>query len=233
MGALNAAATSRELARILRPFTGLAFRRGQRMVLRLLSWMLNVLLFVSVALVTGLGSAWYSVDIGLPLTVESYGPWRSWVSLGHPSADPYSRDHAIRAGILPLSSTTARYFVATHDSDGRRLYGDCEYELVGRGPPAAWWSLAVYDREGSLIPNPSGRYSINTGGLMRSPSGQFTVRLAKDARAGNWLPVSGSEAIVLVIRAYIPDLPQKSAEGTQGSGGLAAAMPTIGRIECR
>ncbi len=232
MRLLSAVGASTDLARVLRPFTGLAFRRGQRAVWRLAAWLFNVAVFVVVALVTGLGSAWYAVDVGLPFAVETYGPWRSWSALGHASADPYSLAHAIRAGQLPLASTNARYYVATRDSDGRRLYGDCEYEVAGQGPPAAWWSLAVYDRAGTLIPNPAERYAINSGALMREPSGRFSVRLAKTARPGNWLPVGNDDAIVLVIRAYLPDNPA-DAEAGGSRGGLAELMPTIGRLDCR
>jgi hypothetical protein len=230
MGVLGAASSSTGLARLLRPFTGLAFRRGQRMVLQLLRLVLGGLLFVGIALATGLGSAWYALDVGLPFTVESTGPWRSWPSFGHPSADPYSWGHAVRAGHLPLSSTAARYFTATHDSDGSRLYGDCEYAIVGRGPPAAWWSLAVYDRGGALIPSTSGRYSVSSETLVREPSGRFSIRMAADTRQGNWLPVAGSEAVVLVMRAYVPD---RYARAVDTADSLADVMPTIRRIECR
>jgi hypothetical protein len=230
MSVLGAASSSTGLARLLRPFTGLAFRRGQRVVLKLLQLVLGAFLFLGVALVTGLGSAWYAIDVGLPLTVETYGPWRSWPSYAHPAADTYSWAHAVRSGQLPLSSTAARYFTATRDSDGSRLYGDCEYEITGLGPPAAWWSLAVYDRGGALIPNASGRYAVSSETLVREPSGRFSIRMATDTRQGNWLPVAGSEAVVLMLRAYVPD---RHARTSDAAGGLANALPTIRRIECR
>ena len=68
--------------------------------------------------------------------------------------------------------------------------------------------------------------------MMREPSGRFSIRLAKTARPGNWLPVGNDEAIVLVLRAYLPDNPA-DAETSGTPRGLAELMPTIGRLDCR
>ncbi len=72
-----------------------------------------------VALILGIGSAWYMIERGSPLTTTKVGPWAGWVSAGNPKADYYTRAHVARSGRLPLTSTVARYFVARTDSDGR------------------------------------------------------------------------------------------------------------------
>ena len=43
-----------------------------------------------VALMLGIGSAWYMIERGSPLTTTKVGPWDGWVSEGNPSADPYT-----------------------------------------------------------------------------------------------------------------------------------------------
>ncbi len=72
----------------------------------------------AVALMLGIGSAWYMIDQGSTLTTTKVGPWASWNSLGNPLADPYTKAHLARIGRLPLTSTVARYFVARTDSAG-------------------------------------------------------------------------------------------------------------------
>ena len=67
----------------------------------------------AVALVLGIGSAWYMIERGSPLTTVRAGPWKSWLSEGNPNADPYTRAHLARSGRLPLTSTAARYFSVT------------------------------------------------------------------------------------------------------------------------
>ena len=53
------------------------------------------------------------------------------MSEGNPNADPYTKAHLARSGRLPLTSTTARYFLARTDSDGRELTSACEYSIEG------------------------------------------------------------------------------------------------------
>ena len=117
-----------------------------------------------VALMLGIGSAWYMIERGSPLTTTKVGPWAGWISEGNPNADPYTEAHVARSGRLPLSSTVARYFTARTDSGGHTLTSACQYLIVGSPLNARWWSLAVYDEYGGLIENPSGRYSFNDRG---------------------------------------------------------------------
>jgi hypothetical protein len=158
----------------------------------------------AVALILGIGSAWYMIERGSLLTTMTAGPWRSWLSEGNPNADPYTRAHLARSGRLPLTSTAARYFTANTDSRGRTLSAGCEYSIVGAPLNARWWSLAVYDEYGSLIPNPSGRYSFNSEETIRRADGSFRINLSRNARPENWLP-SGKEPgrnLLLMLRVY-------------------------------
>jgi hypothetical protein len=182
-----------------------------------------------VALMLGIGSAWYMIERGSPLTTTKVGPWAGWVSEGNPSADPYTEAHVARSGRLPLSSTVARYFLARTDSAGRTLTSSCQYSIEGSPLNARWWSLAVYDEYGGLIENPSERYSFNSEELLRHADGGFRVNLSSKARPENWLP-SGAEgqSLVLLLRIYSP-------RETDGSGiGLIAGdrLPKIERTSC-
>jgi hypothetical protein len=85
----------------------------------------------AVALVLGIGSARYMIEEGSFLTTQRAGPWSSWLSEGNPNADLYTKAHLARSGRLPLTSTTARYFTASTDSQGYPLTSDCEYLIEG------------------------------------------------------------------------------------------------------
>lgn len=189
----------------------------------------HVGLFVAIAAGSGFGSAWYMVDRGSSLTTFHYGPWTLWAKAGRADADPYTRLHFARIGFLPLAAPTAEYFMATRDSDGSQLYADCEYELTGRGPDAPWWSLTVYDNSGTLLEGQGNRHAISSPSLMRDTAGRFTIRLAPEARPGNWLPVSGQGGLTLLMRVYSPN----AATGEGGAPANPDALPTIHRIECR
>jgi hypothetical protein len=184
----------------------------------------------AVALILGIGTAWYMIERGSPLTTVSVGPWKSWLSEGNPNADPYTRAHLARSGRLPLTSTVARYFVANADTRGRTLSSDCEYLIIGSPLNARWWSLAVYDEYGSLIANPSNRYSFNSEEAIRRGDGSLRINLARNARPENWLP-GGTEPdrdLVLVLRVY-------GSRDTDISGiGQVPPdrLPKIERIRC-
>ncbi|MBQ0817358.1 MAG: DUF1214 domain-containing protein [Hyphomicrobiaceae bacterium] len=158
----------------------------------------------AVALILGIGSAWFMIERGSRLTTERFGPWQSWLSEGNPNADPYTRAHLARSGRLPLTSTVARYFVARTDDGGRGLSSGCEYSIVGSALNARWWSLAVYDEYGSLIANPSNRYSFNSEEAIRRADGTFRVNLSRQARPENWLPggAGPDRDLVLLLRVY-------------------------------
>ncbi|MGA7456257.1 MAG: DUF1214 domain-containing protein [Methyloceanibacter sp.] len=182
-----------------------------------------------VALMLGIGSAWYMIERGSPLTTTKVGPWAGWISEGNPSADPYTEAHVARSGRLPLSSTVARYFTAHTDSAGHSLTSACQYSIIGLPLNARWWSLAVYDEYGGLIENPSGRYSFNNEEALRHADGSFRINLSSKARPENWLPAGTVEQpLVLLLRIYSP-------RETDGSGiGLIPGdrLPKIERTGC-
>jgi hypothetical protein len=168
--------------------------------------LLELIAVFAVALVLGISSARYMIEHGSPLTTQRTGPWASWVSEGNPNADLYTKAHLARSGRLPLTSTTARYFVADTDSAGDELTSACEYLIEGSALNARWWSLAVYDEHGSLIDNPSQRWSFNSEEAIRRSDGTYRITLASNARPENWLPSgSGPErSLVLMLRIYSP-----------------------------
>jgi hypothetical protein len=187
----------------------------------------RIVAFLVIAVLGGLGSAWYMIERGTRLTTKSYGPWVTWTSAGRADADPYTRAHYIRRGMLPISTALAQTYQAQSDSDGQALYSSCEYVIEGDEPSSAFWSLSVFDEAGRLIANPADRHSFNSSTITRAPSGSLDVVLARSARPGNWLPIGGAGRLNLVLTIDEPQLagPTASADTVH--------LPTIRRIGCR
>lgn len=186
----------------------------------------NVIMFVMVAIIGGLGSSWYMIERGNALTTRSMGAWTAWVAAGRSDADPYTRAHFIRRGMLPVSSALALTMEAIVDGDGQRLHSSCEYLIEGEEPAGRFWSISVFDEQGRLVPNPADRYSYNSATLLRAPGGRFSIALARSARPGNWLPTGGAGRISLVL----------TVEEQRDIGGQSAqswAPPAIRRVSCR
>jgi hypothetical protein len=184
--------------------------------------------FIGAVLILGLGTSWYMIDVGTPLTTLREGPWVSWTSAGRADADFYTRAHFARLGTLQLSAEMTLTYVAFTDSEGRRLHSSCDYSVEGREPKASWWSLTVFDHRGELIANPAQRYAFTSQSIALHPDGTFVVSLARDARPGNWLPTGGAGRLALVFTTLDPSTPLL-AQPTED----VRPLPEIKRIQCR
>jgi len=191
----------------------------------------NLGLFVGLVLLFGIGSSWYLVDVGTRLTTQRQGPWITWTHAAGRDVDPYTRAHISRQGSLPLSGSIGATYEARFDAEGQRLHSSCEY-LIESGPlDANWWSLAVYDDYGLLIPNAADRHAFNSATLAPNPDGTFFIVLARDARPGNWLPVGGAGRLTLLLTLLQPQVAQVAVAPSAESKRLA--LPVIRRIGCR
>ena len=139
-------------------------------------------LFIGIVLILGLGSSWYMVERGSSLTTVTVGPWVSWVSAGRPDADPYTRAHEARLGVLPLSTHVSHTFIARTDSEGRSLHSSCDYLIKGSEAPNFWWSLTVFDASGRLIPNVLDRSAFTSDTMAIKPNGSYTATLSRDTK---------------------------------------------------
>jgi hypothetical protein len=187
------------------------------------------LIFAGLSLVLGLGSARYMIDSGFALVVGQAGPWTSWVHAGSLEADPYTRAHIARLGDLPITSASGLTFFASTDSDGSALVSDCEYEIVAQPVSALWWTIAVFDEDGRLIPNKASRHAFNSQSLTILPDGTQRISLAPEARPGHWLPSGEGHDLTLVLRIIRP-LTVRQDQDPSDVG--ANTMPVIRRISC-
>jgi len=184
--------------------------------------------FIGAVLILGLGTSWYMIDVGTPLTTIRQGPWLGWVSGGRADADPYTRAHFTRLGSLQLSAENLLTYVAYTDSDGRRLHSSCDYSVEGREPGTNWWSITVFNDRGELIANSAQRYAFTSQTIAMRPDGTFTVALARDARPGNWLPTGGAGRLALTLTTI-----DATAPVLVKSGAAAKPLPAIRRVQCR
>lgn len=208
------------------PIVSFGYRlvRVRRAILNWLSFWMNALIFCGVAVVIGIGSAYWAVDRGSRLTIQQNGPWTMWVRSGQRDLDPYTRARQARVGKLPLSTQIAATWEARFDTDGRRLHSSCEYLIEAEPIDSTWFSIAVYDDNGLLIPNSADRHSFTSQTIAANPDGSFFIVLAREAQPGNWLPVGGAGRLTLVLTMVEPK-PSVLESGLQ--------LPSMRRIACR
>lgn len=186
---------------------------------------INVIVFVTVAIIGGLGSSWLMIEKGSRLTTKTHGPWVTWTAAGRADADPYTRAHFLRRGILPPSSIFSQTFQAATDGAGALLHSSCEYTIEGDEPQGSFWSLAVFDDKGRLIPNPADRHAFNSATVVRPPNGGLEVALSRNARPGNWLPTGGAGRLTLQLTVDEANAPFTGDDGWR--------LPQVRRLACR
>ncbi|MFV0296388.1 MAG: DUF1214 domain-containing protein [Hyphomicrobiaceae bacterium] len=188
----------------------------------------NAIIFLVIAIVGGFGSSWYMIERGSPLTTRTSGAWTTWLTAGRSDADPYTRAHFMRRGMMPETSALAITFEAITDDTGELLHSSCEYKLLGTEPPARFWSISVFDHNGELIPNEAERYSYNSETVLRASNKRLEISLSRSARPGNWLPTAGAGRFTLVMT--VEDL-QLADPGS--SWPWTWRPPQVRRTSCR
>ncbi len=87
--------------------------------------------------------------------------------------------------------------------------------------------MSVFDSKGRLIPNAAQRYTYTSDTIALNPDGSFTASLARDARAGNWLPTGGAGRLALSFSVL--DL---GVRAVAKEGEIEERLPVIRRRSC-
>ncbi|WP_072392104.1 DUF1214 domain-containing protein [Hyphomicrobium sp. CS1GBMeth3] len=222
---MSAASAFRSLTSL--NFMSFTLHRLKKRIAALIATTTDWALFIGIVLILGLGSSWYMIERGSGLTTVTAGPWVSWTALGRPDADPYTRAHAARLGILPLSTEVSQTFLARTDSEGRTLHSSCDYTIEGRETADFWWSITVFDANGRLIPNVLDRSVFTSDTMAINPDGSYLAMLSRDAHAGNWLPTGGAGRLALAFTVL--DL---GTRAVAQEGDIERLVPTITRKGC-
>ena len=185
-----------------------------------------ILLALVIASAIGLGSTYMTATKGTDLGTLKIGAWTARPKTGTADVDPYSRAIFVRSGELPVGTGDGVAFTATTDDSGKPLDGRCDVVVSGVTPAARFWTLTLFDPKGHLVANTLQRYGFTSQEVIRGADGQFEVRVASRARAGNWLPTGGIERYALMLRLY--DTPVGVATRTQRD----APMPSITTVGC-
>ena len=188
--------------RFMRALDSLAMRAGRRVAGRFIGQALEIAVYALIAAAIGLPSAWYMIDTGSALTRLSDGPWRRWTAAGAINADPYTRAHFARAGWLPMNSSSARYYQATRDSNGDPLFADCDYAISGNEPAALRWTLDAYDMQGLLLEPGAGPATLSSLSALPGPGGTMAIKVSQSTSPGNWLNVTGTARMQLLLTVY-------------------------------
>jgi hypothetical protein len=189
-----------------------------------LFWKISATALAGAAL--GLAATAFTVTRGFGFDIVKAGPWRGVPQVPASGGDPYARAAISRSGQAPLGSAEGLAFTAALDTSGARLSANCDYKISGAMPSARFWTLTVTDSDGRLVESPGKRAGFTSGDIVRDAQGGYVIRLAREARSGNWLPLSMQGRFMLTLRLY--DSPHSLSAGVLD----ASEMPQITRERC-
>lgn len=131
----------------------------------------------------------------------------------------YGTDYLLRAGVAEIgllanTPQEATYAAGLLDANLAQLIGYNTYYLhfaPGQTPPAdAFWSVTMYDGEGSLVSNPLKQYSVSSSRpeeLVVRPDGSIDIILSPTDPGdpgANWLPSPAGPSNAY-LRIYVPE----------------------------
>ena len=192
--------------------------------------MLRTILLTALVLLTAIGggaaSVWYALESREGIGAVTVGPWTAFPDLGTPQADPYSKARIAREGVLSLGLAEGLTFVARRDSGGAALSRNCAYEIRGTFPPARFWTIYAADEFRAVIDTGHLRLpALQSISALREPDNSISIAVGRLASPGNWIPLSGSGPMSLVLTLY--DTP-----ATSSSGIAEIALPEIRKTMC-
>lgn len=170
------------------------------------------LLTLTIAIGGGTASLWYALKVQDGAGAVTVGNWIAFPDIGTPNADPYSQARVARQGLLSLGRAEGLAFVAERDAAGALLRRGCAYRIEGSTPPARFWTLHAADRAGRAVRGGDGRASaLHSLELLRQSDNSVAIAVGSQPAPGNWLAVSGSGAMRLVLTLY--DTPVAGSTG--------------------
>ena len=188
--------------------------------------MLRFFILLGLAVVVGVLSANYVAQGKAGLFSQSKEQWTWWPNAGSTATDPYTRYHFQSRGRLPLSKFETLELEARLDEAGRDLSADCIYEMRGVIPRTRWWTIAAYDRGAPEKSNDSNG-SLSAHDILLNDNGEVVIEIAREARPGNWIRLSGDDAFSLILRLYGP------ASSLGNNVSIEGDLPVIRRVVCR
>ncbi|HEX4292793.1 MAG TPA: DUF1214 domain-containing protein [Rhizomicrobium sp.] len=152
----------------------------------------------------GLFATWFILMRGAPMGGEvADGPWRTSLATGSAASGPVLRARVALHGLFALNRSETIYYTAATDSAGNALDGRCGWRLVGRDPPARWWSITAYGADDFLIPNKANAYSVSKTGIARGADGSFAVTLGRGTSGVDAIALAPGR-FTLTLRLYNP-----------------------------
>jgi hypothetical protein len=164
-------------------------------------------------LAAGLASAHWAMSLQPQRTAQGGTVWRM-TGTGERQISPYALAASLADFRLPPPQS--REFIATRDSEGRMLFGDCIYRLYLPPSKTRWWTLQLM---------PPGEHSLAAShAVIAEASGTVELSIAREVRPGNWIAPAEAAPFRAILTLAAPPRDQTREP---------AALGDIERVACK
>jgi hypothetical protein len=174
----------------------------------------------------GIYSAQWALDATRGFGGLQVNNWVAYPQIQTKDADPYARAHRANDGKILLGRAEGLVFRAQVDQNEEPLVRGCDYRLMGRVPPALFWTLRTVHPENEPLNIAPGRPStINAQKVLRDRDGNIEIKLSQNPQSGNWLAIDPNSDFELQLTLI--DTPISNVSGIR-----ALEMPVIVKGDC-
>jgi hypothetical protein len=185
-----------------------------------------ILVVLVVAIGGGAGSVWVALSASEGVGAVNVGAWTAFPDVGTPEADTYSKARFAREGGLSLGRAEGIAFSAQRDSAGDPLRRECAYMIEGAIPSARFWTLYAADARRIVLPPTIRRVpALHSLEMLRTIDGAIRVAIGGRPTPGNWLGITGSGPMQLVLTLY--DTPTTTA-----ARAVEIELPQVLKVGC-
>lgn len=181
---------------------------------------------MSVALLLGLGSAYWTVSGDYPFGTVRAGAWQTAPRVGSRDADPYARAVLARNAEIPLAIGEGLTLTTMEDDAGRPLDAGCTYRVGRVTPQARYWTVTLYEENGDPVSSKLQRSGFTSTEVLRDKEGGFSIVISPESMPGNWLRAPETGRFGLALRLY--DTPIAAGAATLDP----RTLPSVERVDC-
>nr|CBI80528.1 conserved hypothetical protein [Bartonella sp. 1-1C] len=129
--------------------------------------------------------------------------WESYLHIGTPKADPYTRARTAKRGDISLGYPENLIFQLWTDNQGHPLRPNCHYLLTGHIPETRLFTLYLADKflkpytSTNNIPS-----ALHTYNVIYENDGSLRIHISPTPQTGNWLASTSKKEFGIILNLY-------------------------------
>ncbi|WP_035007017.1 MULTISPECIES: DUF1214 domain-containing protein [Bartonella] len=155
------------------------------------------------SIISGIFSVNYMLNTAIDFDSLKIREWKSYLHIGTPKADPYTRARTAKRGDISLGYPENLIFQLWTDNQGHPLRPNCHYLLTGHIPETRLFTLYLADKflkpytSTNNIPS-----ALHTYNVIYENDGSLRIHISPTPQTGNWLASTSKKEFGIILNLY-------------------------------